>query len=113
MCPNYNLSKCGDSREGKDGRRAQQVNVTTGESGMSTGADEASTNSPGAVAAHTEFLSLGRHVQEALKDPNTLGWIVLSAVVARNESVLCTITDTVGALNFSFFQLTLMTMDWD
>jgi len=89
------------------------VHVTARDSEASSRADELSTSGPGATSAYTEVSSLSRRGQEASKSANAVMWTVPTTVAPKNELVSCIITDPVGDSNFSFFQRTSLTTDWD
>ncbi len=88
------------------------MNVTAG-SGGGNNPDRAVLLGSGATMASAEVSSLSGRVQEALGASNTVSWAVLVDVAARNESVLCNVTEAMGHHDFSFFQNSRPVAKWD
>mmetsp|Transcript_17391 Transcript_17391/g.36462 ORF Transcript_17391/g.36462 Transcript_17391/m.36462 type:complete len:210 (+) Transcript_17391:789-1418(+) len=94
VCPNYNLSKQGNSRGDKNDKKEAQVNTTTG--------DDSGQGATGGGGSQVLFAS-------SLTDRNV--WTVLATTAAKDESVLCTLAKPQVAHNFIFFQKTAPATD--
>ncbi len=112
MCPNYNPLRWRDAQDARGDWKEQQVNVTARDSGTQNEPYKSSTAGPTKMSANTKVLSLSGRVQEVSKGPSAVAGTVPEAMAARNESVLCNITEAANH-NFSLFQNTLPTKNWD